>query len=481
MKALLNIVSGVLILAGALGAQNTAAETTTELARSAEERLQKGIVELDLLRAKIAEEKLPMAEALTGFEHKAAALRKEQERVQRLVDAGNLELPAIRAETKARQDELAYVGNLLDEYARSFETKLGPSEAQYYGAAVAEAKGATENTTLSMTEKFAKQIAFGNLSLTRLFEVIGGMKFPGTAVDLQGGVAEGTYALFGPVALFRAASGAAGIVMAQTGSTKPLVRPLEGPIQEGLSKLVEVGEGTLPFDPSRGGAIKALVQEFNLVHIFVKGGPIMWPLLAASILAMATVLERTLFLLNEKRKRSIKARERLFADIEAGDIGAAIRNSERSKDYVVRTLRYALDHRGKSLANALLLAQSRELKRFKRGIAILDTVITLSPLLGLLGTVTGMMGSFSLIGGDLSAPGAITGGIAEALIATAFGLGIAIVCLLPFNLLNTKVDTAQAEIEAAAKQLELLLHPHPNEHPAVQAGVMRHEQHAFAR
>jgi hypothetical protein len=89
----------------------------------------------------------------------------------------------------------------------------------------------------------------------------------------------------------------------------------------------------------------------------------------------------------------------------------------------------------------------------------LDTVITLAPLLGLLGTVTGMMGSFSLIGGELSAPGAITGGIAEALIATAFGLGIAITSLLPFNFLNARVEGARHELEAAATQLELLVLP----------------------
>jgi hypothetical protein len=70
-----------------------------------------------------------------------------------------------------------------------------------------------------------------------------------------------------------------------------------------------------------------------------------------------------------------------------------------------------------------------------------------------------MMGSFSLIGGDLSAPGAITGGIAEALIATAFGLGIAITSLLPFNFLNARIEEARHEIESAATQLELMVHP----------------------
>ena len=99
------------------------------------------------------------------------------------------------------------------------------------------------------------------------------------------------------------------------------------------------------------------------------------------------------------------------------------------------------------------------MKRFRRGIPALDTIITLAPLLGLLGTVTGMMGSFSLIGGELSTPGAITGGIAEALIATAFGLGIAITSLIPFNFLNTKMEAANTELESAATQMELLMNP----------------------
>jgi len=136
----------------------------------------------------------------------------------------------------------------------------------------------------------------------------------------------------------------------------------------------------------------------------------------------------------------------------------AMETSRKSRDFVARTLCYGLAHKD-SLVNALTYAQGLELKRFRRGIPILDTAITLAPLLGLLGTVTGMMGSFSLIGGDLSAPGAITGGIAEALIATAFGLGIAITSVIPFNILNTRMEEARHDLDTAATQLQLMLQP----------------------
>lgn len=440
--------------------QSSASETINRLSSSADKELEKSIQELNQLRDRISAEKLPLAQELTNLEEKLTQLRRDYEKVSRLVDGGNLEITTIRAEMKARQDELAYVGNLLDEYARSFESKVNISELQYIGKDLETAKQATENTALSAPEKYERQITFVNRSVQRLFDAIGGMRFDGVGVDMQGVVEEGQYAMIGPVALFRSKNGnAAGLVMPQPGSANPLIRPLEGKIQAGISSLVETGEGILPLDPSRGGALKALVQKTDLVHIFKKGGPIMWPLLVLATLALLTVLERIFFLLNERRKRDSKALERFLDAISRGDTESAIQTSNQSKYFLVRALGYALTHREKSLSSALLYAQEKELKRFRRGIPILDTVITLAPLLGLLGTVTGMMGSFSLIGGELSAPGAITGGIAEALIATAFGLGIAITSLIPFNFLNTKMEEARIEIETAATQLELLVHP----------------------
>ena len=438
--------------------ESDAEPTLTRVSQSAQAELQRSVEELDELRSAIQAEKLPLAEELTSLEEKLSELRREHDRVARLVDEGNLALGTIRGNIQKRQDNLTYVGNLLDEYARNFETKVGVGELQTCGEAIEAAKGAPENPTLSLEEKLALQTVLVEISIQRLFHAMSGLRFPGEGVDLQGTVSKGQFAILGPVSVFRGESETStGIVVPQTGSALPLIRPLDGALQAGIAALVTSGQGFLPLDASRGGALKALVQKTNLIHVFEKGGPIMWPLLLASVIALGTVLERFVFLARERLKRDYKALDAFFKAVTEGDLDAAARISKGSKFYVLRALGYALVHKEQSLANALLYSQAQEMKRFSRGVPVLDTVITLAPLLGLLGTVTGMMGSFSIIGGELSAPGAITGGIAEALIATAFGLGIAITSLLPFNFLNARAEDARHELESASAQLELLI------------------------
>jgi len=441
---------------------------------AADGELAKSISELNDTRARIAAEKLPMAQELTGLEENVIELRKEGDRVQRLVDAGALEIGTLQAEMKARQDELSYMSSLLDEYARTFETKINVGEVQLFAQPIEATKSALENKTLTPSERFSTQTLFVNLTLQRLFDVVGGHRFQGTGVDMLGTVMNGQFAMIGPISLFSADSGDAGIAVPQAGSANPLIRTLEGGLADAVRPLVASGEGTLPLDPSRGGALKALVQKASLVHIFIKGGPIMWPMLFASIVALAVALERVIFLLNEQRKRSAKAVSNFFVEVGKGDLDAALTVSKNSKDAIVTTLGYALEHRDQSLGHALAYAETRTLKRYRRGLPVLDTVITLAPLLGLLGTVTGMMGSFAVIGGDLSSPGAITGGIAEALIATAFGLIIAIVCLIPFNYLNSRIETMEGELLACGEQLKLLIEGRP----AVLSAAEARESHA---
>lgn len=184
----------------------------------------------------------------------------------------------------------------------------------------------------------------------------------------------------------------------------------------------------------------------------------MWPLLLASLVAVTVVIERLIFIVRERQRRRPDIVESILTQTESGDIVGAIRRGQQSQDFVARTLVYALTHRDKSFPNALLRAASQELQRFNHGLPILDTIITLAPLLGLLGTVTGMIRAFGLLGdAELQAPTVITGGIAEALIATAFGLGIAIVALIPFNYLTARLEDARHEIEDASTHLELIL------------------------
>ena len=192
---------------------------------------------------------------------------------------------------------------------------------------------------------------------------------------------------------------------------------------------------------------------FDLIS---KGGPVMWPLLATSFVAVSVVVERILFILSQKARRDPKKLEAIIAAAEAGSLDEALQLAQGSGDFVVNALASALRHDQESFANAMLRGARRELRRFGRGLSALDTIITLAPLLGLLGTVTGMIHAFGLLGNQaLDSPAAITGGIAQALIATAFGLGIAITALVPFNYLNARLENAREDIEDAATRLEM--------------------------
>ncbi|MBI4309806.1 MAG: MotA/TolQ/ExbB proton channel family protein [Candidatus Omnitrophica bacterium] len=195
-----------------------------------------------------------------------------------------------------------------------------------------------------------------------------------------------------------------------------------------------------------------------MFEFFQKGGPVMWPLLFTSLAALTVVIERIIFIVRERRNRRPDVVEKILAYVERGDVDNAVKSGQQTQDFVAKALVYGLTHRQQSFSNALLLAANQELKRFSQGLSTLDTIITLAPLLGLLGTVTGMIHAFGLLGNkELETPTVITGGVSEALIATAFGLFIAIVALIPFNYLNGRLEDARQEIEDAATYLELLI------------------------
>ena len=100
----------------------------------------------------------------------------------------------------------------------------------------------------------------------------------------------------------------------------------------------------------------------------------------------------------------------------------------------------------------------RSVAKMRRGMNVLDTVITVAPMLGIIGTVTGIIASFeSLAIAGVGDPKAVIGGIAEALITTATGLVISVGTLFPYNYFNTRIERAQDLIEMYASHLEISL------------------------
>jgi biopolymer transport protein ExbB len=202
-------------------------------------------------------------------------------------------------------------------------------------------------------------------------------------------------------------------------------------------------------------------SPMTAMELFKHGGPIMWPILITSFILITVAIERVIFIFRENGRRQPEVVEKMLEKVEANDVNGALELGKKSEDYVARILVYAISHKSHSLANSFTRAANQEMQRFSLGLPTLDTCITAAPLLGLLGTVTGMMGTFAALNsgsGDIGAStGAITGGVAEALIATMCGLAVAIAGLLPFNYLNARLDEARHEIEDASNSLEIII------------------------
>jgi biopolymer transport protein ExbB len=194
-----------------------------------------------------------------------------------------------------------------------------------------------------------------------------------------------------------------------------------------------------------------------MMNIFIKGGPVMYPLLACSIIALTVIIERSIFWMIEGMRGNRALVERVLQLCQKGDWEGVKEKVAGSKDFVIRILVSGILHRDFSMAKAMESAAAEEIKRMRRYMAVLDTMITVAPLMGIFGTVLGIITSFELLGASgIEHPQAVTAGIAQALITTASGLGIAILSVFPYNYFNSRVENAVLTIEKYATSLEIV-------------------------
>ncbi len=194
-----------------------------------------------------------------------------------------------------------------------------------------------------------------------------------------------------------------------------------------------------------------------MIEMFIKGGPVMYPLLLCSVISLSVIIERLFFWIDVDRARSRGLLDEVLELCRQGDWEAVRLKASGSKNYVIRVLISGILHRDYSLSKAMESAAADEVNRMGHFMGVLDTMITIAPLLGILGTVTGIINSFDMLGTQgAENPQLVTAGIAEALITTAAGLIIAIATLVPFNVFNARIERATRTIEKYATSFEIV-------------------------
>lgn len=183
----------------------------------------------------------------------------------------------------------------------------------------------------------------------------------------------------------------------------------------------------------------------------------MYPLLACSLIVLTVIFERIIFWLKTELQRNRPLVDEVLELSRVGDWEGVREKTRGCKDFVVRILVSGILHREFSLLKAMETAAADEVLRMRRFMGVLDTMITVAPLLGIFGTVLGIIASFEMLGSaGIDNPQAVTAGVAQALITTATGLGIAILSVFPYNYFNAKVERAALDMEKYATSLEIV-------------------------
>ena len=440
----------VVLLGQALGQ----AQTFEAAAGSAKADLVKALAELSTLEKQIADEKIPLSREMNKLESEVIAKRREHSDAKRLQDRKAVDLTRLKAEEKAFKDQNDYLRKtLLEEYIRRFETRTHASEKEQYTTLVKTARAANENPSAKSEEVFTSQLEVVQAALDRLDNILGGHVYEGSAVA-DGVPEKGRFVMVGPLVMFTGNSGQSGLAEQLRGTTEASLIDLEDEaFAVGISKTISSGAGELPFDSTMGNALKIKQVEETWWEHINKGGVVIWPLLGLGLAAALVALIKwfQLSALKQVRPSDLQA---VLDKVNENDTASALALAKRIKGPAGELLETAIQNtdQSKEMLEEILYERMLHTKpKLDRFLPFISLTAATAPLLGLLGTVTGMINTFKLITvfgtGD---PKRLSSGISEALVTTEYGLIIAVPCLLMFAFLSRKAKGILSSMEQTA-------------------------------
>jgi biopolymer transport protein ExbB len=430
------------------------AQEFNQAGEKAQADLDRALETLSSVRESIATEKIPLIREVSTLENEVRQKDAELKRLRRLRDNSDLGLNRLREQVEANKAQNEYAAGLLDEFVRSFETRIHYSERQLYEAAAEEAKLALEDSDMDQAQRFNKQIDVIDVALDRLAQLVGGYTFEGKALAPSGDIETGTFAAYGPAVYFASSSSElAGVAITKLNAAEAAIANPGNGYTDAIREFATQGEGSVPADATLGKALKIVEGDDSIGEHIAKGGSVGYVIIALGLSCLLVGL------LKVKEITSFKAADpeevlSVIRSIESNDIQAAQEAAAAISGAGGTLLQTGLEHidekRGtlEEILYEKILAVRPKLERFLPFMALTAAA---APLLGLLGTVTGMIKTFNLITifgtGDAKS---LSSGISEALVTTELGLIVAIPSLILHGLLARMARQKIGDMEQAA-------------------------------
>jgi biopolymer transport protein ExbB len=435
-----------------LSAQTADTQTFARAANEAEQRLERSLAELDKIQEEVNSERPVLGARLDDVESEALRLRDEASNVARTKAVFDVEVSQLENEKQSVIDNNNYIqSTLLNEYIRRLELTIDPSEIPVYDEQIREALAFMESEEeVDDSVVFEQQLEIIRMALDRVEKVIGGTTFEGPAI-IDGTLKEGTFALLGPVSYFTSTDGVTGVTNGMI-ENRANIYILDG-YQAGISQTTQSSSGMIPVDTTDGEALEGITHTITLMEEWALGGFVMYPILGLFALAILIALFKAIELFRVKAANA-KDLDVILDHLRNEKSDAALAHAKSVGGPAGQMLCSAVENASEDrevieevLYETIIKTQPK-LERFLPFIAV---VAATAPLLGLLGTVTGMIKTFKLITivgtGDARN---LSSGISEALITTKWGLIVAIPTLIMHALLNRKAKGVVGSMEQSA-------------------------------
>jgi biopolymer transport protein ExbB len=432
-----------------------AADVSVDLGKAIQEtrdNIEQTTLELNRMRKKVTAARKPLVREIRFLEEEVATLRKKVDRHHTFQREKGSAFTAFREEGTFLESEVEFVASVSSEYRREMETRAGVAEAQRLSEGLEEVDRLLAGEGSAALKAIHPLLA---LAADHNRDNLGGHRFQGFCLDEEGIRHRGTFALFGPITYFAADEGAlAGLVVTRLGSTEPSVVTGLDPDGEAQIKALTEGKEAAPhLDVTLGDVFKIRAARESGFEQIKKGGIVMIPILGLGVVCVVLVIWKFISL-STLRTEVGPALDKILALLRGDKSDQAEELARALGEPLSPVILEGIEHRHAPREHIEEIMHERiagEIPMLEQHLAVLAVCAAAAPLLGLLGTVTGMMHTFKLI--TIFGTGEarlMSGGISEALITTQYGLMIAVPTLLAHAYLSRRVRRIIGALEQTA-------------------------------